>query len=1857
MSAFTPAGYPNFTGATVVTPTVTNHIAVYTNVSGNLSNDLGSAINAGSIQAGLSGTAGSLVSYPASAATGLLSISATSNSGNTTTTLTNASMAQVSTISVPDPGLSGLGTFILNRVSTSFSTGQNITGQVNITGTVASTGSTSGSLVISGGLGLAGSMYIGTSGTVFLLRTNDSTSVTSGSLVISGGIGLSGSLYATNATITNANITNATFGTLSNLNATNITVTTGSIGTLVSTNALVTNETVSSLLVTSGTATSLNVSNILVTSSSIASLLATSSTLSSLLGTSATIGSFAVTGIQYIKSTINSVNSTTGSLIISGGISLAGTLTLPTTTITDSSILSTSQLVMTSNVKTSAYSQLNSKLIGSGFSGASQQGISLSISSDGNAFISGAGSGETPAGASWIFVQTNSVWIQQGSKLTGSGFSGAAGQGYSAAIGNEGTAVIGGEFDNSSIGATWVFVRTNGIWSQQGSKLIGSGFSGAAGEGSSVSISTDGSTMATCGLNDNGGVGSVWIFVRSNGSWSQQGSKLIGSGFSGAQAQCAVSLNTDGSMIAIGGNNDNNGLGATWIFVRSNGSWSQQGSKLVGSGFSGTSIFQGNSISLSKDSSTILIGAHFDNGGLGAAWIFVNSSGTWSQQGSKLVGSGFSGSARQTLSLANNNNGCSISGDTVVLGSGNDNAGVGSTWIFTRTNGVWSQFGSKLIGSGFSGATVQQGYAVSTDSNSNIIVNGQYDNNTTGAVWVFTNVNGGLLTVNAYGGLQVNGGPIIGTSGTIANLQITNATITVASATSLLATSGTISSLTASTGIFSSLNSSAINSTSSEIYANFTNVYAQNGSKIIGSGFSGTSGLSNYVAISQDGSTQVITDPSDNVVGAIWIFIRSGTSFIQQGSKIVGSGYSGSPGFGSISIAQDGSSFVVGGTSDNSNNGAAWIFLRTGTSASNYQWYQLGSKLIGSGFSGASQQGAFVGMSADSLTVISGSLTDGTSLGATWVFVRTAISSSYNATAFYQQGSKLVGSGFSGSSQQGTSSISGDGNTIIVSGSQDNGFGAAWIFTRTANIWTQQGSKLIGSGFSGSPQFGFSNGISQDGNTVIISGNQDNSLLGASWIFVRSANNWSQQGSKLVGSGFSGAAGQGRSVALNTSGTVALIGSSVDNTNSGSLWVFTKSSSVWTQLQSKLIGSGFSGSARIGISVAIDNGLNILSRASTDNSNLGATFYFSEPISDLQVDGSLVVNGTNNVITGSSTFTGPVTIQNGLSTSTVNMNTTSIADNNINSSSAISMSSSTIGTGYTQIGSKLLGLGFSGSTSFGVSASMSLDGSTVIGGGRADFGGVGAIWVFARTGSVYNQFGNKLQGTGYSGASNQGQGQGGTSINADGSMIAIGANQDFGNLGAVWIFIRSGSGYIQQGSKLFGTGYSGTNSSGASVTQYACALSRDSSTLVIGGQGDFGNLGATWIFIRSGSGFVQLGQKLVGSGFSGTNAAGAGVLQGFNTFVSADGSTVSIGATGDFSLAGATWIFVRTGPFGTGYFQQGSKLQGTGAVGATQQGNSVPLTPDGNMLATSGSGDNTNIGATWIFVRSTGNNTWSQQGSKLVGSGYSSSGTVYQGYGSALAGSSTSGTFIVGGYNDNNSQGAAWIFVQSAGAWSQQGSKIIGTNFSNPSGQGTGVGIDSGNNFCIGGYNDYGENFIAQTGALWVYTLNNGSITLNVPGGLFINGPLTLQQQSQPYIITSGYGGAQSILTNTNTEVYIYTPTLNNGNVIRAIGTSSRLQVSLPGLYLINYSVTYVSGFTQGIVSVCGLNGSLNLAILTGTSTMGAQAYGVITSTSTTTYLYPNDYINIYTSQFSGSTQTLYTAGGSANFFNVYKLL
>jgi hypothetical protein len=378
------------------------------------------------------------------------------------------------------------------------------------------------------------------------------------------------------------------------------------------------------------------------------------------------------------------------------------------------------------------FTQQGAKLVGSGATGMADQGLSVALSADGTTAILGGPYDNSSVGAAWIFVQSGGVWAQQGPKLVGSGAVGQAFQGVAVALSGDGdTAIVGGYTDNTDDGAAWVFTRSGGVWAQQGGKLVGTGAVGHAFQGYSVALSSDGNTAIVGGTGDNSDDGAAWVFTRSGGVWTQQGGKLVGSGAVGQAHQgTSVAMSADGNTVIIGGPDDSSNLGAAWVFTRSGGVWTQQGGKLVGAGAFG-GAFQGRSVSVSGDGNTAVLGGPHDNSNAGAAWVFTRSGGAWAQQAA-LVGTGAVGAAQQGWSVA-----LSAAGNTAVVSGFADDANGGAAWVFIRSGGVWTQLGPKLVGTGAVGAAEQGNSVALSGDGGTLLVGGGLDNVDAGAAWVF----------------------------------------------------------------------------------------------------------------------------------------------------------------------------------------------------------------------------------------------------------------------------------------------------------------------------------------------------------------------------------------------------------------------------------------------------------------------------------------------------------------------------------------------------------------------------------------------------------------------------------------------------------------------------------------------------------------------------------------------------------------------------------------------------------------------------------------------------------------------------------------------------------------------------------------------------------------------------------------------------------------------------------------------------------------------------------------------------------------------------------------------------------------
>jgi hypothetical protein len=407
-------------------------------------------------------------------------------------------------------------------------------------------------------------------------------------------------------------------------------------------------------------------------------------------------------------------------------------------------------------LKVDPYIQQGSKLTASG--GSFQFGWSVSLSADGNTALIGGLGGDT----AWVFVRTGSTWTQQATLRPDDAISGlhSVQFGRSVALSADGnTALIGGPLDDNDHGASWVFVRSGAIWSQQGAKLTPTDRGpptpqppgGTGWFGSSVALSADGNTALIGGPTDtwiqgSGGcppspcpypVGAAWVFTRSGSTWSQQGPKLTAAG---SWIGMAVALSrTDGNTALVGG------AGGAWVFVRSGSTWAQQGTQLTPNDVtlpSGVDTWFAESAALSSEGDTALIGTTGDSP-KSAAWVFVREGSNWAQQGPKLAARDETGFCVPAGCTSTGYFGRSVAlagdGNTALIGGDADSNVVGAAWMFTHAGSTWAQQGAKLTARDENGAG-GFGYSVAmSDDATTALIGGPSDGNgAAGAAWVFT---------------------------------------------------------------------------------------------------------------------------------------------------------------------------------------------------------------------------------------------------------------------------------------------------------------------------------------------------------------------------------------------------------------------------------------------------------------------------------------------------------------------------------------------------------------------------------------------------------------------------------------------------------------------------------------------------------------------------------------------------------------------------------------------------------------------------------------------------------------------------------------------------------------------------------------------------------------------------------------------------------------------------------------------------------------------------------------------------------------------------------------------------------------
>lgn len=277
------------------------------------------------------------------------------------------------------------------------------------------------------------------------------------------------------------------------------------------------------------------------------------------------------------------------------------------------------------------------------------------------------------------------VWIEQ--KATGSDVEPGGLFGYSAAAsGNtvvisEPGATVG---SNAHQGAVYVFEKSNGTWSET-QKLVSS--DGGAGDEFGISVSVSGNTLLV-GAVGNAGQGAAYVFTESNGTWSQAQKLTASDATSGQGFGYSVAVSAATALVAAPG--DNSFQGAAYVFTESGGTWSQAQKITASNGAQGD--FFGASVAVSG--TTALVGASTcqgPNSKQGATYVFTDSGGTWSQMQKLTASDGGTGDCFGVASALSGSTAL-IAAEGVPEGGGN----YGAAYVFDGSDGTWVQM-QKLL--------------------------------------------------------------------------------------------------------------------------------------------------------------------------------------------------------------------------------------------------------------------------------------------------------------------------------------------------------------------------------------------------------------------------------------------------------------------------------------------------------------------------------------------------------------------------------------------------------------------------------------------------------------------------------------------------------------------------------------------------------------------------------------------------------------------------------------------------------------------------------------------------------------------------------------------------------------------------------------------------------------------------------------------------------------------------------------------------------------------------------------------------------------------------------------------------------
>ena len=632
-----------------------------------------------------------------------------------------------------------------------------------------------------------------------------------------------------------------------------------------------------------------------------------------------------------------------------------------------------------------------------------------------------------------------------------------------------------------------------------------------------------------------------------------------------------------------------------------------------------------------------------------------------------------------------------------------------------------------------------------------------------------------------------------------------------------------------------------------------------------------------------------------------------------------------------------------------------------------------------------------------------------------------------------------------------SSSASADGSAIVIGslgdGSAGEQSGAAYVFTKSTNRWTEAG-KLTASDAAAGDRFGHSVSMSGDGNTIVVgapgsdSGGAD---AGAAYIFAKPSTGWASMSTAVKLTASDAAAGDrfGSSASISADGstiTIGAHGSDSGGADAGAAYVFTRPATGWATASAaaKLTASDAAADDQLWASVsASGDGSTVAVGARGDSP--GSVYVFTMP------SGGWVSTSTKIRLTGPEEI--DVRAQLGESVSVSRDGGTIVAGSPEAPGAAYVFTKPDGGWVTTPTSVRLSAPAHDARGRFGHSVSVSGDGSIIAVGAHESHGEAeeeagahgshggeggaedeGAAYVFTRptegwaetSAAASLRLSVPFYHLGYS-----------VSVSADGSTVA--ATAPGTTSGHAHVFTRSATGWRDAESSV--SRLWAVDGDGGSSFGIAVSASADGGTVVVAAHQDDRNgtnAGAVYVFTEPSGGWGSAAPARIALTASDGDAGDA---FGRSVSVSGDGSIIAVGShLDDDNGSGSGSIYVFTRPSG-GWTTMAAQVKIKPSDGATGDifGSSVAVSGDGSIIAVGSPEDDDkgNIsGSVYVFTKPSSGWTAMAAQAKLT----ASDGAAVDIFGSSVSVSGDGSIIAVGSIGDDDN-GSVYVFTMPSSGW------------------------------------------------------------------------------------------------------------------------------------------------------------------------------------------------------------------------------